>query len=185
MVSFNQCKIDKEGKNLILNISIENMSYYSDMTIKSITINTDKTFKESGPVGSPIKEYDNKPKSVQLVISATGLGLENLNNNIFFVYVTVEGTPGINTPCGKDNKTCVDVAVNLKPIYTQAMSNIKELGSECVIPKNFIDFILKTKALELAIKTGNYSMAIKLWSWFLSGNKVSLPSNTCNCHGYN
>ena len=57
------------------------------------------------------------------------------------------------------------------------MNYIRGIECDCSIPKNFIDFILRLKALELCIKTGNYTKAIKYW------NRLNInPSNEC-CYG--
>ena len=61
----------------------------------------------------------------------------------------------------------------------------KELGDTCSIPKNFIDYILKVKALDLSLKTGNYQEAIRYWNRlfknFYYTNNVEFSN--CGCYG--
>ena len=119
-------------------------------------------------------------RKVRLVLSAKDLGVE-LNSNMFFVYVRAEGYPDENTPCGWDKELIMGTVVNLLPIYRMSIEYIKELNITCNTPKGFIDSILRFKALELSIKTGNYLEAIKLWNKFFM-NKITNSTNKCNCY---
>ena len=64
------------------------------------------------------------------------------------------------------------------------MAYLKELDNSCVIPKGFIDFILRVKALDMAIETCNYTEAIKYWE-MLNRKSVKTVTNNCGCHGLN
>lgn len=108
--------------------------------------------------------------------------MDNLNDNILFVYVGVRGIPEPDTPCGMDNKYSVAVAVNLRPVYNMAMSYIKELESTCNIPRRFIDMILRLRAFELSIKTGNFLTAIKQWDKLFKNKRIVSPAK-CGCNG--
>lgn len=186
MVIFNECRIDKEGKNLIVDVSVDSLPYYKNVYLESITIDSDKTFIEHGPSSNPI--YSNtfvesdKLKNVRLKLDYRDLGLNNLNDNILFVYIGAGGVPEFNTPCGMDNKYSVAVAVNLKPIYNMAMSYVRELEDTCNTPKGFIDIILRLKAFELSVKTGNFLTAIKQWDKLFKNKKIVSP-NKCGCNG--
>lgn len=105
-------------------------------------------------------------------------------NDMLFVYVIATGVPASNTPCGLDNNKIIGTVVNLKNIYTKAISYLREIEciDNCQIPKNFINFILEFKALELSIKTGNYLQAIKYWKKFFTKVKVT---SKCSCYGIN
>ena len=61
---------------------------------------------------------------------------------------------------------------------------IRQIENECEIPKNFIDSILKYKALELSVRTGNYPLAIKYWNKYFSNSNPNISTiKTCNCYG--
>ena len=60
---------------------------------------------------------------------------------------------------------------------------IKEVNNECDVPKNFIDALLRFKALELSIRTGHYTQAIKYWNKFFRGVKSKNINTGCRCHG--
>lgn len=205
MVIFNECRIDKEGKNLIIDVSVDSLSYYENVYLESVIIDSDKTFIEHGPSSNPIytksfvepedsydgviesnvfvineEEVDLKNKRLQL--SCKDLGLDNFNDNILFVYISVSGVPDIDTPCGMDNKYSMAVAVNLNPVYNTAMNYIKELKDTCNIPKGFIDMILRLKAFELSINTGNFITAINQWDKLFKNKRIVSP-NKCGCNG--
>jgi hypothetical protein len=91
--------------------------------------------------------------------------------------------PAPDTPCGLDNKTTIGIAVNLRPVFNHAMAYINETMDSCSIPKSFIDMILKFKAFEVSLRTGNFEAAVKFWKK-LSTNKVEVSLNsTCGCNG--
>lgn len=209
MVIFNECRIDKEGKNLIVDVSVDSLSYYKNIHLESITIDTDETFIENGPSSNPIYSQDFAEsdaveqnyngivengvfiidaqeetglKNVRMKLSYKELGLDNLSDNILFVYIGVGGIPEPDTPCGMDNKYSVAVAVNLRPIYNMAMGYIKELGNTCTVPKGFIDMILRMNAFKLSIKTGNFLTAIKQWNKLLKNKRIVSPTK-CGCNG--
>lgn len=108
----------------------------------------------------------------------------DLDNDILFVYAIATGTPSYNTPCGMDTIITLGVVLNIYPLFQKAMYYIGELSDTCNTPSGFIDYILRLKAFELAIKTGNYSQAISLWNKYLSGNGATVSNKKrCGCHG--
>lgn len=211
MVVFNECRIDKDGKNLIIEATVENLKYYDKVYIDSVVIDTQDTFSANGPSNNPIfttsfkdtegnsnitiqeENYESGEvdasqkqdiKSVRLILSAKDLGKANLDNDIFFVYVIATGIPEACTPCGMDNSTVMCIAYNFRPLYNLGMSYIRELADNCSMPKNFIDYILRFKAFELSLKTGNYTLAIEYWEKFLKNktSSISKPKG-CGCYG--
>lgn len=212
MIVFNECRIDSEGKCLIIEASVENLDIYKNVYIESVTIDTEKTFSDTGPRNEPIIEYKPKeltkvgtmdgivttqececgnvfinepdlPKSIRLIVSAKDLNIDTFNDGVYFVWVKAGGTP-LPTAlcCGMDNEYIMRVAVNLRPIYNTAMYYIKELDNTCTIPKGFIDMILRLKAFDLSLKTGNYQVALKYWD-MIKDRKVISATNKCRCNG--
>ena len=196
MIQFNTLKITQDGKNLIINASVKNLSYYTNVLIGSIVIDNQDTYSANGPSSNPIYEHSFSGKdlvtnediagfkNISITVSAKEL-LDNngdLNDDILYVYLIAVGTPSADTPCGMDNVNTLGVALNLRPIYNNGMSYIKQVESTCEIPKDFIDFILRYKALDLALKTENYIQANKYWNkFFKNNNVVSLNTNSCGC----
>lgn len=122
-------------------------------------------------------------KRVRLELNSTALGV-SLCDTLFFVYVVTKGTPSADTPCGMDNQTTMGVVANLYPFYRSMVNYMKEVEDECEIPKNFIDALLRFKALELSIRTGHYAQAIKYWNKFFRGVKGKTINTGCRCHGW-
>lgn len=214
MIVVNECRIDSE-RGLIIDASIENLSYFANNYIYNISIDTENTFVNSNSVsqepifsktfeeyhqpisadcecfGNTVSSEDNDcncgniftsstigHKRVRLVLSQEDLGTDL--NHIFFIFITANGTPDSCVPCGYDNANEMAVAVNLRSIYNKAMSYVRDANNECSIPKSFIDFILKLKALKLCFKTGNFTEAIERWK-ALKTNKVISVSKGCGC----
>lgn len=122
-------------------------------------------------------------KSVRLVLKSEDLGVP-IAGNIFFVYVIASGEPTVDTPYDLRNSKIIGTAINAYPIYKQSMEYTKELGDSCNIPKNFIDYIFRIKALDLAIKTGNYQEVIRYWNKFFKVLNYNIePSLNCGCYG--
>lgn len=204
MIIFNQCRIDPDGKHLIIEASVENLKFYKDVYIESVIIDTDETFSSTGPSNNPVfnqnfitdqideettcgsvETNDIGIKHIRLTLSEKDLRAGSFTNNIFFVYVVATGVPDSCTPCGMDNKITMGIAVYLKPLYDMAMKYIKEMDSNCNTPKGFIDMILRLKAFDLSLKTSNIPTAIKYWDKLFK-NKISIsPNKNCGCNGLN
>lgn len=119
---------------------------------------------------------------VRLLLSTKDLGVP-LDTTMFFVYAIASGTPAPDTPCGLDNSIIMGTVVNLYPFYQNTMKYVNELNDNCQIPKGFIDMILRLKALELSIRTGNYIQAIKSWKRFFGIHSNQVPVTKCRCNG--
>lgn len=131
-----------------------------------------------------IKDTEGKQVRLQLPLSIlTTLNIDP-NKDMLFIYAIATGTPSSDTPCGLDNSKIMGTVVNLKPIYDNMLYYVRQIENNCNIPKEFIDSILLYKALDLSIKTGNYTLAIKYWTKYISNLAINtLTNKTCNCYG--
>lgn len=131
-----------------------------------------------------IYDYQEEPnyKSLKLEISSLE-SLIDFNKNILFVYVKTTGIPAADTPCGMDNQVSMQAVANLYPIYQKFIQYLKEVSDSCTIPKNFIDFLLQFKALQLSIKTGNYIDSVTYWNNLVKETTITNITNKCGCHG--
>lgn len=189
MIVLNECRITPDGKCLVVEATVNNLSYFDNVYIDSVIVDTDKTYSAGGPSDKGFKRTfeGEKIKNIRFSISAKDMGLSTLDNNIFFVYVyvTKDSIPSPDTPCGMDNEYVMGVAVNMRPLYNMAMGYIRELNDTCSVPKGFIDMILRLKAFKLSLKTGNFPVAFEQWDR-LFNNKVSVSSRKgCGCNGLN
>lgn len=190
MVHFNELRITSDGRHLIIDVSVLSESYYKNVYIDSIVIDNQDTYVGSGPSSNPVYQYSVpdvmskltkeyvSSKHVRLDLTPTDLPL----NGLLFVYVRTKGTPAADTPCGLDNITTLGTVTNMYPFYQQAMNYIGELANNCSVPQNFTDYILKMKGLELAVRTGNYTDAIKFYNKFFNGKENTvIRKGGCGC----
>lgn len=189
MVKFTRCEIDERGEYLIIEASVDNMSYYNDVYLESISIVTDEEYSPDSVSNNKAyfkdfadDEGDYTKKSVSLRICAKDLLSGNFNKNIFFVYVYATGYPDPSVLCGMDNCYTMTVAVNMRPVYNMAMKYINELNENCSVPRGFIDMFLKLKAFELSLKTGHINKAIHYWNTLFK-DKKNVSFKGCGCHG--
>ena len=174
MIQFNTLKITQDGKNLIINASVKNLEYYTNVLIGSIVIDNQDTYSASGPSSNPIYRHSFAGKD--LVTNENIEGLKNIN-----IIVSAKELLDNNGDLNDDINT-LGVALNLRPIYNNGINYIKQVESTCEIPKDFIEFILRYKALDLALKTENYIQANKYWNkFFKNNNVVPLNTNSCGC----
>ena len=73
-------------------------------------------------------------------------------------------------------------------IYGNIIPSIGELEQDCAVPKNFIDGLLKKKAIDLCIESGHYEQACKYWCKFYTHGGSTMRSYSssrggCGCHG--
>lgn len=190
MVHFNELRITSDGQHLIIDVSVLSESYYKNVYIDSIVIDNQDTYVGTGPSSNPVYSYSvpngvsqltkktYSQKHVRLDLTPTDFSL----NGLLFVYVRAKGTPAPDTPCGLDNITTLGTVTNMYPFYQQAMNYIGELANNCSVSQNFTDYILKMKGLELAVRTGNYTDAIKFYNKFFNGKENTVVrKGGCSC----
>jgi hypothetical protein len=212
MVYFNELRFSKNNKSLIIDVAIDNQDYYENVFLDSIVIDTQNTFIENGPSSNPVythtvvetfaNVYTNtdcqnakvlaensecgiidsiSKKQIRLEIPVSACGIDP-SKDIVFVYVIVSGNPAPDTPCGMDSSKIMATVVNLKLIYDNLLSCVRQVENDCDIPKSFIDIILRYKAFELFIKTGNYTKAIQYWKKYLTSGNFTTTQKQCRCY---
>lgn len=202
MIQFNELRITQDGKNLIIDAQVQDMSYYTDVYIDSIIIDSQNTFVSSGASSSPLFKYTydattastlgyvtsltsgGKLKGIRMTIPYNSLGeTSNLDKDLLFVYVTINGTPSSDTPCNMDLTYELGIVYNTYPFYLRGMNFIKELNSSCELPKQLIDYMLRQKVLETCIQVGDYTKAVEYWKKFFTGDYQVINLKTCSCNG--
>lgn len=184
MVTFTELKISNGYLNI--KAAVKDLSYYTDVYISDLYIDTQDTFVSGGPSGdsSCVKHitYNTSDliKSIDESINIFDKPVD-IENDIFFIYVKCTGEPSPYTPCGMDNEVTAGATTNFSKLYRKGLVYLKELSDTCNIPSGFIDFILKFKAFTLSLQTCDFIQAIKFWKKFFVGN--SIVSKGCGCHG--
>lgn len=171
MVQYNKVEIKDDW--LKLDFQFEDQSYYKETYFEGVRIDTQDTYGASegidGEIETEFQRYSDDfyiPTHTKDLIIVTP------------IVNTITISP--DTPCGKD-------VVNATAIYDErvllekGLNYLKALGDTCNISREFIDFILKKQALDMAIKTCNFNMAIKYWKMLtmVKGNTLK----GCGCNG--
>lgn len=185
MVIFNDLRISPDGNNLIIDVSISNYAYFKNMYISAIYIDTEETYVQTGmPSSKAVVLYENQNVTIKEHsdnITPKRLNLDSFNNHIFYIYVKIDGVPTPDTPCSMDKEYTIGVALNWFPIYQKGLKLMKQVISNCCdVPREFIDYVLRLKAFELAIKTSQFTLVnSKYLEWFKDSTIKYI--NSCNC----
>ena len=208
MIRFNELKI--EDNYIIIDVQIEEEKYFKDMYIDSIVIDTQDTFIANGPSSkaiytkifntdvnpvyenkqcAPVKKEENiytqgidKHNRVRIYIDGKDLNVD-IHKTMFFVYVIAGGTPAADTPCRWDENKALHTLVDTQVLYNNMIQYVKELSKDCSTPDNFINAILQFNAVDLALKTNQYPLAIDLWKRFYSDIESNVILPNCGCNG--
>lgn len=183
MVEFNELHIIED--TLIIDVRVKDESYYTDVYLDSIAIDNQDTFvSEDYPSSKALDiTFEEDKKRAKVILGPLDLKEAGFNlSDMLFIFVRTKGAPAPDTPCGLDINPTLKVVVDLYPYYQQTMEYIGELGRTCNVPQNFIDYLLRIKGMEVAIMTGNYTDAIKLFNKFFKGKTdISVGKGGCSC----
>ena len=117
-----------------------------------------------------------------MYIDAKDLNVD-IHKTMFFVYVIAGGTPTADTPCRWDENKALHTLVDTQVLYNNMIQYVKELNKDCSTPDNFINAILQFNAIDLALKTNQYPLAIDLWKRFYSDIESNVVLPNCGCNG--
>ena len=198
MIRFNELKI--EDNYIIIDVQIEEEKYFKDMYIDSIVIDTQDTFIANGPsskaiytktfnTDTDVKKEENiytqgtdKHNRIRIYIDAKDLNVD-IHKTMFFIYVIAGGTPAADIPCRWDENKALHTLVDTQVLYNNMIQYVKELNKDCSTPDNFINAILQFNAIDLALKTNQYPLAIDLWKRFYSDIESNVVLPNCGCNG--
>lgn len=209
MIEFKELYIDPQHKCLIIDVYIEDLSYYEGVVIDSIILDTENKYLPSEEAYESLVLYSQDNPSMNILNTEGGRhvrielnqsildvlqpeGTEYKitlsNNHMYTVTVNADtsNAPNIGlSPCGCSEATVTRSLMDMQPIYNSLMAGIKQVAADCTIPKTLIDNVLRMNALDSALKTGNYPLAAKFWNTFYSNSTTpSIKTRNCGCHGY-
>ena len=191
MVLFDLLHLSDDGKKLYLNFHINEAGYFKGLTLKSLTIIPADKVSETDPAVPTkdyvyFKQYDSGFTSDALVLQPTDFNetfaKSTFSQDLFFVYVEVQGTPDACTPCRLDEAITLGVTFDEGLLYQEVMQYTKQLTTDCQVPVGFADFILRWNAFKASIETEHYISAIQFWKMLFDTTTTSTTS-TCGCHG--
>lgn len=185
MIKFTELRVHKG--HLLITAQVREESYYENVYIKKIYIDTQDTFTDDTKPSSNViyesEEYDSTTKEVHLDLVATDLKNVDMSKTMFFVWAQGDGVVNpMVVPCGFDNEYSLGVTFDLCPIYNETMQYIKEVENECELPKGFINMILQHKAIQYSINSGHYLQAVNYYNKFYKDLSV-VTTKPCGCHG--
>lgn len=188
MIKFNELKVDIESSSLIIDVSVADNTYYSDIYLESIYISTQEDYSDTfegqliwSPTGG--RSY----KNIRIVMT-----LESLNNygiklygdqikdNIFFIKVSTSGDLLPGSPYKNKPEYTQGITFSVESIYNTMMQFIKKVEKDGIVSKDFIDYFMKYEALRVSIDTGHHSATINLFNKFFRG-KLNTPLITTQC----
>ena len=193
MITINECVIARDAKYLYLQASIDDMEYFENVYIDYLEFTINKVVNgkieavviELNPDGTMrTTPLESTAKNVNLTLTPADLGISEFMTPVIIVKVYTTGYPAPDTPCGMDEEFAQGIAYNEALLYDNGLNYIYQAGSACVIPQNFIDWIMRTSAFELALKSGNIDEALDWWVRLTSNRKnISSRNSNCGCHG--
>lgn len=182
MVFFNELRVTPDGKRLIVDIAISAKPYFDNVFLDTVDLNVyskPEDFISPTPDTKSIHIYNSQTSQYNEKRIREYIDIDGMGNQMFFIYVKTKGNPDSDAPCGIQQSYIVGVAYNKFNIYKNIMGMIKSLGG-CEPNKEFIDYFLQLKALEFAIKVGNFKQALIYWCSFFSKKKIKVVGG-CNC----
>ena len=170
MIKYNELRID--GNSLIVDFEVEDKPYYKDVRIEGVRIDTPLTYGTK----TPYYIYDED----DVTRYTAEISISNVKKELLIITPQVYVALPPDTPCGAD---VIDIAAvyDKNVLLDKGLVYLKELGDTCEISRGFVDFILKRHALDMAIATCNYSMAIKYWKMLTMIKGTTIKG--CGCHG--
>lgn len=193
MVSINEFVIARDAKYLYLKASIDDMEYFEDVFIDYLEFTLHKVVNgtietstiELNPDGTLHTEpLETEVKNVDLTLTPQDLGLSDFQTPVIEVKVYTKGYPSSDTPCGMDEEYVVGITYNESVLYDKGLSFIHQVGQDCNIPDDFINWILSSSAFDLALKSGNMNDALSWWLRLTSNRSNGYSRNSnCGCHG--
>lgn len=170
MIKYNTLKI--EGNNLIIDFEVEDKPYYSNISIEGVRVDTPLTYGTD----TPYYIYDED----DVTRYEAEIFIPDVKKELLIITPQVYVSLPPDTPCGAD---VIDMAAiyDRNVLLDKGLGYLKELGDTCEISRGFVDFILKRHALDMAIATCNYNMAIKYWKMLTMIKGTTIKG--CGCHG--
>lgn len=189
MIKFNELRVDIESNSLIIDISVADNDYYSDIYIDNICVSTQEDYSDtySGKsVWSPTagRSYKNIRivETFEDLKSIYGVKLygDYVKDNIFFIKVHTTGELLSGSPYKSKPDYIQGITFSVESIYNTMMQFIKKVEKEGVVSKDFIDYFMKYEALRVSIDTGHHSATVNLFNKFFKG-KLDSPLITTQC----
>lgn len=186
MVQINELRVTKDRKYIIIDVQVQDLSYYENVVLDKIYIDTIKTFNPTGPSSKQQnkeqvlgwKRIDcDGVKHIRTFVSIE----EMVADTMFFIWIYTSGEESVDTPCGMRKNPTLSVTYDKYPLYVLGMKALNTV-TDCTPSDMLKDYIFNAKGLELALKSGDCLKAIDYWK-ALNNKEYTSISNNCGCNG--
>lgn len=191
MVKFNELGVTRDGRRLIIDVSVRNIDSLKDVYIDKIYVINHHNYADGADLDeicsysesfAPFTEDEEGKKSVTCVVNEDEV--PGLADDLLFVAVKTSGTASGEY---KGENPVVGVTYHADRVYSEFMDAMKEIAlskdSECEPPRWFIDLHLRLRALEAAIESGDFALACKWWREFFAHIEPGKNKRMCHCNG--
>ena len=188
-----------EDGELHINVTIEGQGATPDIYFTNMTIYNNKSFIDGNPIY--LKTYSNNETSINEVLTESNLNAinqvrydscypSNVNTGLFIIVFTLDYSPAyqLSHSCSEMPSILTFAVYNPCNLYAGLLPSINELEGDCnALPMNFINGILRKKAIDACINAGHFEQACKYWCKFYQHGAATYSSAStgggCGCHG--
>lgn len=157
-----------------------------------IKMHIDESIPEYAPLtisGVKVTELDKEERTIEISSASSEVDVIIddivINDNFIIFEPVVDNTEQVDwskIACGAD---IIDKAVFADAASIVYYFNVvsRDIGNKCHIPDKYINYFIKYKALEYAIRAKNYTKAASWYKRLLSIKDYN--NSICNCYGGN
>lgn len=188
MVIFKDLRVSPDGKTLLIGAAMPEYAFAENMYISGIEISVGSYSSSSRQSLYAQSDDTEERKEVWIDVAASDIEeddatLTTFDNKLIFVYVTVDGVPTSDTPCSYDNCETIGVTYSKRLIYKKALAYVrKSISCGKAVSNDFVNYYLQWKQFDLALKTGNYTLAASLFEENLASDDDPIVKiGGCGC----
>ena len=170
--------------NGTLDILVKVPSRYEGYYLTKVEVCDSTTYSTQGKVVFPeSEEYD--PDVLQQTEFSISNTLDYFNieqgESLIILKVEVGGDIPVDLPCNDSPKSEAAILI-LDDMYKYAISFIKDMQNDCSKIGPFNDFMMRYKAVELAVKSCDINNAVNYYNMFFGENR--LPNEVTYPYSY-
>jgi hypothetical protein len=200
MIQFNELRIDSE-KNLIIDASVlditDDPNGYIHINHVFVGVGSNQELVDLDLNGPYVTRRDNSTgylRGIRIMLNltnaATGSILntecDDLTKQLYYIKVEVDTTDPVVPIFDCTVNTFIEgCAYDRCLLMNKVFDYIKATDGTCDNFDNYANYIVKVNGLQLAVESGNFTLALTYWNKFFANNNsnVGLISNTgCGCH---
>lgn len=189
MIKVEKCKVEYNSEvskwQIALKFEIDEQ-HYDDYHIESIDITNQNNYDDNWENIYTDSEEDKKTYDEGIYdgypVDFIHIPDMDIGSDLMFIRIklSVDDDFEGQLPCDSET-TFILATFNVKNIYDRYVQHIKEINTCCDTPKAFIDFFLRYEAFKVAVITGNYTSAIKMYRYILGKDRKSNNIKSCGC----